>query len=75
MPSPFEDDSREYVALCNEEEQYSLWPKGNAVPDGWRVVYGPDSRQKVMDHVDRVWTDMRPRSLRDAGAGHGGAPA
>ncbi|KDQ70061.1 MbtH family protein [Streptomyces halstedii] len=75
MPNPFEDDSRDYLALRNDEEQYSLWPHDVAVPDGWRVVYGPASREKVVDHVDRTWTDMRPKSLRDATAANEGAPA
>lgn len=75
MPNAFEDDSREYLALCNDEEQYSIWPQGNAVPEGWRVVYGPESREKVVDHIDRVWTDMRPKSLRQAQAGHEDVPA
>jgi MbtH protein len=75
MPNAFEDDSREYLALCNEEEQYSLWPHGNEVPEGWRVVYGPESREKVIDHIDRVWTDMRPKSLRQAQAEHEDVPA
>ncbi|WP_197321907.1 MbtH family protein [Saccharomonospora sp. NB11] len=66
MPNPFEDDDRTYLALCNAEEQYSLWPEDVDVPEGWRVVFGPDSRQNVIDHIERSWTDMRPKSLRDA---------
>ncbi|HZF89881.1 MbtH family protein [Streptomyces sp.] len=65
MPDLFEDDKREYLALCNTEEQYSLWPEGLDVPDGWRVVYGPGSRPNVIEYIDRTWTDMRPKSLRD----------
>lgn len=66
MSNPFEDDTREYLALCNDEEQYSLWPQDIDVPDGWRVVYGPAAREQVLDHIERSWTDMRPKSLRDA---------
>jgi MbtH protein len=73
MANPFEDDGREYLALCNDEEQYSLWPQDIAVPDGWRAVYGPAARGKVIDHIDRAWTDMRPKSLRDAMAANDGA--
>ncbi|MET9763704.1 MbtH family NRPS accessory protein [Streptomyces sp. NPDC006372] len=75
MPHPFEDDSREYLALLNEEEQYSLWPQGITVPDGWRVVYGPATRAKTIDYIDHAWTDMRPKSLRDRMAANGGTPA
>ncbi|AXG77929.1 MbtH family protein [Streptomyces paludis] len=66
MPNPFEDDSREYLALSNEEEQYSLWPQDTEVPVGWRVVYGPATRKEILDHIERSWTDMRPKSLRNA---------
>ena len=70
MPSPFDDDRQHFLALCNDEEQYSLWPRGLAVPDGWRIVHGPAPRPQVVDHIERSWTDIRPRSLRDA-AGSG----
>ncbi|MEV2240979.1 MbtH family protein [Micromonospora sp. NPDC049891] len=73
MSNPFDDDSREFLALRNDEEQYSLWPSGLAVPDGWQVAYGPAQRREVIDHIDRSWTDMRPKSLRDAGPVSGGA--
>jgi MbtH protein len=36
------------------------------VPDGWSVAAGPSSRQEILDHIERVWTDMRPASLRTA---------
>ncbi|MGW1373913.1 MbtH family protein [Streptomyces sp. NPDC002446] len=75
MSNPFEDDSRDYLALRNDEEQYSLWPQDIPVPDGWRVVYGPATRAKTIEHIDQAWTDMRPKSLRDAMAAHGGASA
>ncbi|GGO10120.1 MbtH protein [Microbispora rosea subsp. aerata] len=75
MSDPFEDDSRDYLALINEEEQYSLWPRDIDVPAGWRVVYGPAPRDEVLDHIDRSWTDMRPKSLRDAMSANDSVPA
>ncbi|GIJ32661.1 MbtH family protein [Verrucosispora sp. WMMD703] len=73
MSNPFDDDSQEFLALCNDEEQYSLWPTGITVPAGWQVVYGPAPRREVVDHIDRSWTDMRPKSLRDAVPEYGAA--
>ncbi|MGW1677382.1 MbtH family protein [Saccharopolyspora sp. NPDC002376] len=75
MSDQFEDDSRDYLALCNDEEQYSLWPQGVEVPAGWRVVHGPAPRADIIAHIDRTWTDMRPKSLRDAMAAHEGGAA
>ncbi|MGW1893533.1 MbtH family protein [Streptomyces sp. NPDC002004] len=75
MSNPFEDETRDYLALRNDEEQYSLWPQDIAVPDGWRVVYGPASRAQTIDHIEQTWTDMRPKSLREAMAAHDGGSA
>ncbi|MEW9529365.1 MbtH family protein [Microbispora sp. NPDC049125] len=50
--------------VVNDEEQYSLWPADRAVPDGWRPEGFAGSREECLAHIDEVWTDMRPRSLR-----------
>ncbi|MES2758525.1 MAG: MbtH family NRPS accessory protein [Pseudomonadota bacterium] len=57
-------DNRVYVVLINDEEQYSLWPRNRDVPAGWRSVDFSGSKEECMKHVDEVWTDMRPKSLR-----------
>ncbi|GLY50359.1 MbtH family NRPS accessory protein [Lentzea sp. NBRC 102530] len=54
-----------YQVLVNDEEQRSLWPPGKEVPAGWRSEGKEGTRQECMDYVDSVWTDMRPRSLRE----------
>jgi MbtH protein len=66
MTNPFEDDSRSYVVLCNSEEQYSLWPATIDVPAGWTVVHYPDTRQACLEYVEENWTDMRPKTVREA---------
>jgi len=58
-------DSRVYVVLINDEEQYSLWPRNQDVPAGWRSVDFMGSKEECMKYVDEVWTDMRPKSLRE----------
>ncbi|MFI9450700.1 MbtH family protein [Amycolatopsis sp. NPDC052450] len=58
-------DENTYQVLINDEEQYSLWPSEKEIPEGWRATGHRGSRQECMDHVDEVWTDMRPRSLRE----------
>jgi len=52
--------------VVNDEEQYSIWPAGRALPPGWREAGFSGSKQECLDYIDRVWTDMRPRSLREA---------
>lgn len=63
MTNPFEDADAPYLVLMNDEEQYSLWPAGIAVPDGWSTAHGTDSRSNCLQYVEENWTDMRPASL------------
>lgn len=61
--NPFDDEDGVFHALVNDEGQYSLWPTFVPVPAGWTVAHGPDTRQDCLDHIERNWTDLRPRSL------------
>jgi MbtH protein len=56
-------DETAYLVLINNEEQYSLWPAHLGVPTGWTVV-SEGTHAQCFQYVDRVWTDMRPLSLR-----------
>ncbi|GFH37944.1 MbtH family protein [Streptomyces pacificus] len=55
-----------YVVVINDEEQYSVWAAGRAVPAGWHTTGHEGTREECLEHIGRVWTDMRPRSLRQA---------
>jgi MbtH protein len=50
--------------VVNEEEQYSVWAADVAPPAGWRAVGFAGTRQECLDHIESVWVDMRPLSLR-----------
>lgn len=50
--------------MRNDEEQYSIWPAGDPTPPGWHASGFRGARQECLDHIDLVWTDMRPASLR-----------
>ncbi|MFH9611122.1 MbtH family NRPS accessory protein [Streptomyces sp. DH8] len=60
-----DDDDREYTVVINGEEQYSIWPVGREVPAGWSEVGVTGSKDVCLAHIKEVWTDMRPKSLRD----------
>jgi MbtH protein len=64
--NPFDAADGTFTVLVNGEGQYSLWPDFAEVPHGWAVMYGPASRTDCLDYVNEHWTDMRPRSLREA---------
>jgi len=61
----FDDDSIRFKVVANHQEQYSIWPDFKDIPAGWYAV-GPEGlREECLDYIERVWTDMRPKSLRD----------
>ncbi|GIM97038.1 MbtH family protein [Paractinoplanes toevensis] len=64
MSGPEDEDAREYVVVVNQQEQYSIWPAELAVPGGWRPDGTRGTKAECLAHVDEVWTDMRPLSLR-----------
>lgn len=53
-----------YQVVRNDEDQYSIWPADEAPPAGWHPDGTTGPRQECLDHIDAVWTDMRPRSAR-----------
>jgi MbtH protein len=59
-----EADDRIYAVVVNHEEQYSIWLAGADIPAGWQAEGTTGTRQQCLDHIDQVWTDMRPLSLR-----------
>jgi uncharacterized protein YbdZ (MbtH family) len=67
VTSPFDDENGRFLVLVNAEEERSIWPVFAAVPPGWEVSLGESSRADAVAHVEATWTDLRPKSLRDAG--------
>ena len=61
---PEAQDAILFVVVQNHEEQYSVWWADRAIPSGWEAVGEPASREECLAHIERVWTDMRPKSLR-----------
>ncbi|MFJ9687685.1 MbtH family protein [Streptomyces bacillaris] len=67
-------DATVYQVVVNDEEQHALWPARTAPPAGWRVEGFQGSEEACMAHVDRVWPDIRPLSLRRRLAESAGGP-
>ncbi len=53
-----------YDVVINHEEQYSIWPVNSVIPQGWMAVGKSGPKQDCLDYIGKVWTDMRPLSLR-----------
>jgi MbtH protein len=60
------EDGIEFLVVINDEEQYSIWPAHQALPAGWYDAGFRGPKAACLAHVDEVWTDMRPKSLREA---------
>ena len=69
-----ETDEGTYRVVVNHEEQYSIWPDYREIPEGWRDVGVSGSKDACLDHIEKVWTDMRPLSLRRRMEELGSAP-
>jgi MbtH protein len=56
----------EYSVVLNHEEQYSVWPTGKELPTGWRNEGFSGSKSECLSHIESVWTDIRPLSVRQS---------
>jgi MbtH protein len=68
----YEEDKTAYKVVVNAEEQYSIWPADRENPPGWSDAGKSGTKAECMDYIQEVWTDMRPKSLRDSMDGEDG---
>jgi MbtH protein len=57
-------DEEIYKVVLNDEEQYSIWPADKPNPPGWKDGGKSGTKSECLKHIEEVWTDMTPRSLR-----------
>jgi MbtH protein len=55
-----------FDVVRNDEEQYSIWSADRDLPAGWHDAGFTGTRAECLTHVDTVWKDLRPRSVREA---------
>lgn len=60
------EDTRRFVVVRNDEEQYSIWEEGRDIPLGWTALDVAGTKDACLDYIERHWTDIRPRSVREA---------
>jgi MbtH protein len=53
-----------FKVVINHEEQYSVWPRAIEMGGKWKIAVKSCSLEACHDHIGKVWTDMRPLSLR-----------
>ncbi|MGI8918772.1 MAG: MbtH family protein [Pyrinomonadaceae bacterium] len=59
------EDRTIYRVVVNHEEQYSIWPEGRENALGWRDAGKTGIKAECLEFIKEIWTDMRPKSLRD----------
>ena len=64
--NPFDDESGTFLVLVNDEDQHSLWLAFADIPAGWQKAFGEAGRAECLAYVEEHWTDIRPKSLREA---------
>lgn len=60
-----DEDTTIYQVVINDEEQYSIWPIYRDIPAGWKAEGKQGPKRECLQHIEEVWTEMRPKSLRD----------
>lgn len=58
-------DNAEYCVVINQEEQYSIWSAYKEMAPGWLAVGKQGNEEQCLAYIRQVWTDMRPKTLRD----------
>ncbi|THA48349.1 MbtH family protein [Streptomyces sp. A1136] len=64
--NPFDVEDGRFHVMVNDEDQYCLWPVFAPTPAGWRIVFGEAAKAECLEYVEQNWTDLRPKSLREA---------
>ena len=65
MSRESQEDTTVYKVVVNHEEQYSIWPAHRENPLGWQNAGKSGLKPECLEYIKEVWTDMRPRSLRE----------
>ena len=65
MSTEEREDTTIYTVVMNHEEQYSIWPADHELPPGWSAVGKTGLKAECLAYIEEVWTDMRPRNLRE----------
>lgn len=54
-----------FTVVRNDEEQYSIWEADRPIPAGWHDAGVTGPKEECLAHIEEVWTDLRPRSVRE----------
>jgi MbtH protein len=55
-----------FVVVVNDEEQFSIFPRDLPCPQGWKTTEFSGTKEMCLEHISKIWTDMRPKSVRNS---------
>jgi MbtH protein len=55
-----ENIDESYLAVVNDEGQYSIWSADSVLPPGWKSAGRKGTRAECLAYIKVIWTDMRP---------------
>jgi MbtH protein len=58
-------DEGDYVVAISEDGRHSIWPAFKPLPWGWSPEGFQGPRDACLAHIDKVWTELRPRPARE----------
>jgi MbtH protein len=62
--------SQQFQIVLNIEQQYSIWPVDQPLPDGWQPTGRVGTKAQCLAFIDTVWNEMNPLSQRHAGGAY-----
>jgi MbtH protein len=62
----FADGDQVLRVVVNDEEQYSVWPLDQQIPEGWADAGYQGVKSDCLAFIETVWLDIRPLSVRHA---------
>jgi uncharacterized protein YbdZ (MbtH family) len=62
--NPIDNERGSYFVLIDDGGRHCLCPAFAEVPAWWRMIFGGADRAVCLDHIEVIWTDVRPRTAR-----------
>ena len=59
--------SQQFQVVLNTEQQFSIWPVDQPLPDGWQPTGRIGSKAQCLAFIDAAWNERNPLSQRHAG--------
>lgn len=63
---PMSGQSQQFQIVLNTEQQYSIWPVDQPLPDGWQGTGRAGTKAECLAFIDAAWNEANPLSHRTA---------